>query len=48
MNRAPRVVRRYLRAIEFIARREIDRGEELTINYNWDPEDKTPVGFEVR
>ena len=32
---------------EFIALRQIDLGEEITINYNADPQDKTPVGFTV-
>jgi uncharacterized protein len=32
----------------FTAIRAISRGEEITINYNGDPEDKSPVGFEVR
>ncbi len=36
------------KAIKFIARRKIVSGEELTINYNFDPEDKSPVGFRVK
>ena len=27
--------------------KEIQQNEEITINYNWDPEDKTPVWFDV-
>jgi hypothetical protein len=33
--------------IQFRARRAIVEGEELTINYNFDPEDRSPVGFKV-
>lgn len=32
----------------YVARREIAAGEEITINYNADPDCKTDVGFEVR
>ena len=32
----------------FIAIQDIAAGEEITINYNADPDDRTPVGFEVR
>ena len=32
---------------EFIAIRDIDPGEEITINYNGEPEDESPVGFKV-
>ena len=32
----------------FTALRPIATGEEITINYNGDPEDRAPVGFEVR
>lgn len=32
--------------IHFIARRDIATGEELTVTYNQDPEDKTPVWFD--
>jgi len=32
---------------QFVAIRDISRGEEITINYNGDPEDQTPVGFDV-
>lgn len=30
------------------ALRDIDAGEEITINYNGSPHDDSPVGFEVR
>jgi len=33
--------------IKYVALRTIKPGEEITINYNWDPKDKTPVGFAV-
>jgi SET domain-containing protein len=44
---------RYLRhfeeqAIEYVALRDIRAGEEITINYNGDPDDDTPVWFEVK
>ncbi len=32
----------------FTSIRAIFPGEEITINYNGDPEDQSPVGFEVR
>jgi len=32
----------------FIALRDIAEGEEITVNYNGDPDDGGPVGFEVR
>ena len=35
------------RRMDFVALRPIDAGEELTVNYNGDPEDDGPVGFEV-
>lgn len=35
------------RMMEFIALRDIAEGEEITINYNGEPEDTTPVGFRV-
>jgi SET domain-containing protein len=43
---------RYLRQVEMgvlqlIAVREIPPGDEILVNYNDDPEDKTPVWFEV-
>ena len=31
----------------FTALRDIKSGEEITVNYNGDPEDGSPVGFEV-
>jgi uncharacterized protein len=31
----------------FTALRDIEPGEEITVNYNGEPEDKSPVGFEV-
>jgi SET domain-containing protein len=34
-------------AITFSALRDIAKGEEITINYNGDPEDASPVGFDV-
>ena len=36
------------RCIVFSAVRDIARGEELTLNYNGDPDSREPVGFEVR
>ena len=36
------------RLIVFTAIRDIPAGEELTINYNGDPDCLDPVGFEVR
>ncbi|MFX1374317.1 MAG: SET domain-containing protein-lysine N-methyltransferase [Promethearchaeota archaeon] len=33
--------------IEYIAIRNIAKGEELTVNYNGRPSDKTPVWFDV-
>lgn len=32
----------------YFALRDIMAGEEITINYNAEPKDGTPVGFEVR
>lgn len=34
-------------AIDLVAYRAIGAGEEITINYNGDPKDRTPVWFEV-
>lgn len=34
-------------ALDFVALREIAAGEEITVNYNGDPADATPVWFEV-
>ena len=31
--------------LEIIALRDIEAGEEITVSYNGDPEDKTPVWF---
>ena len=31
----------------FTAIRDIEAGEEITVNYNGEPEDESPVGFEV-
>ena len=31
----------------FTAIRDIEAGEEITVNYNGEPEDETPVGFKV-
>jgi hypothetical protein len=36
-----------LAAIDFIARRAIAPGEEICINYNGDPDDRTPLWFAV-
>ncbi len=36
------------RLIEFRALRDIDEGEEITINYNGDPDSTDEVGFPVR
>jgi SET domain-containing protein len=33
--------------IIYAARRHIAKGEEITINYNGDPEDRSPLGFQV-
>lgn len=46
----PNVVYRFLphfQAIAFYTRRRVRQCEELTINYNGDPDDKSPVGFRV-
>lgn len=34
--------------LTYRALRDIKEGEEVTINYNWVPTDKTPVGFDVK
>jgi hypothetical protein len=44
---------RYLRhieekTIEYVALKDIPAGEEITINYNGDPDDLTPVWFDVK
>jgi hypothetical protein len=36
------------RIMEFVALRDIEAGEEITINYNGDPDARDPVGFPVR
>jgi SET domain-containing protein len=33
--------------MEFLALRDIEEDEEITINYNGEPEDGDPVGFRV-
>jgi uncharacterized protein len=33
--------------IRFVALRDIEAGEEITINYNGSPDDQTPIWFEV-
>jgi len=35
-------------AIEFIALRDIERGEEITINYNGDPENQKSIWFDTQ
>lgn len=34
--------------IHFVTLRDIEAGEELTINYNHDPSDQSPLWFETR
>ncbi|MGI9033785.1 MAG: SET domain-containing protein [Acidimicrobiales bacterium] len=36
------------RAIEFVALRDIAEGDEITINYNGDPDSDGPMDFRVR
>ncbi len=36
-----------LQTKEFTALRDIEPGEEITVNYNGEPHDDSPVGFEV-
>lgn len=36
------------RVIEFIALWDIEEGDELTMNYNGEPDDQAPVAFTVR
>ncbi len=36
------------RLMEFVALRDIEANEEITINYNGDPDNREPVGFRVR
>lgn len=33
--------------LKYVCIRDIQKGEEITINYNCDPEDKTPVWFDL-
>ncbi len=33
---------------EFVAIRDIAAGEEITVNYNGEPDDRSAVGFDVR
>ncbi|MFX1278228.1 MAG: SET domain-containing protein-lysine N-methyltransferase [Promethearchaeota archaeon] len=35
------------KSIKYTAIRNISKGEEITVNYNGDPFDKSPVGFKV-
>jgi len=37
----------YPLAMVFRAIRDIEKDEEITVNYNGDPKDKEPVGFDV-
>lgn len=34
--------------IDFVALRTIEEGEEITVNYNGDPDDTSPMWFEVK
>ena len=34
-------------SIDFYARKDIREGEEIMVNYNGDPEDQSPLWFEV-
>jgi len=36
------------RTMKFLARRDISKGEEITINYNGDPNDRRKLWFEVK
>ena len=36
------------RVLEFIALRDIEEGEEMTMNYNGEPDNQAPVNFTVR
>lgn len=36
------------KTIEFIALRDIERGEEVTLNYNGEPDSREPMDFEVK
>lgn len=35
-------------SIDFYAREDIPRGEEITVNYNGDPKDQSPLWFDVK
>ena len=35
-------------AIEYVALHDIREGEEITINYNGDPDDDSPVWFKIQ
>ncbi|MGX2961322.1 SET domain-containing protein [Peribacillus sp. JNUCC 23] len=35
-------------SIDFYARKDIHKGEEIMINYNGDPKDQSPLWFKVR
>lgn len=35
------------RLLKYVCIRDIQKDEEITINYNWDPEDKNPVWFDL-
>jgi len=52
-NHSYRPNARYIRHLDdltivFVAVRTIEEGEEVTINYNGDPEDTSPMWFEVQ
>jgi SET domain-containing protein len=52
-NHSYRPNARYIRnlgelTIDFVALRNIEEGEEVTVNYNGDPTDTSPVWFEVQ
>ena len=36
------------RVIDFVALRDIEEGEEITLNYHGDPESRHPLGFDVK
>jgi SET domain-containing protein len=36
------------RVIDFVALRDIEEGEEITLNYHGDPESQDPVSFDVK
>ena len=46
---APNAVYEYGELVmTYRALRDIKASEEITINYNWNPDDKSPVGFKVK